>query len=377
MKPNIINVSLRDKSKNFSYPILIGNDLLSNCEEILKTLVMKRKVVLIHDNFFSLNKKNSNQFISFVETIKKLSETLNLISIPGGDKSKNVSQLEHILEEALSFKIDRNSLIIAFGGGVIGDIAGFAASILLRGIDFVQIPTTLLSQVDSSVGGKTGINSSKGKNLIGSFHQPIAVIADIDILKTLPKREFLAGLVEVIKYGLIYDIKFFESLENNYKDILNYDQLKLNKVISRSCEIKSLIIKNDEKENGKRAILNLGHTFGHAIESFGKYDGTIIHGEAISIGICLAFKLSTKLGYCNQFETKRVVSFFKKLTLPTSLEEVQNLSITTLGMLKKFKYDKKNKNNQLTFILNEKIGRSFIKNNMDEEILTEFLNDEI
>ena len=377
MKPNIINVSLNSKLNNFSYPIFIGNELLYKCEEILKPFVLRRKVILIHDNFFSINEKNNEQFISFVETIKKLSETLNLISIPGGDKSKNVSQLEYILEEALSFKIDRNSLIIAFGGGVIGDIAGFAASILLRGIDFVQIPTTLLSQVDSSVGGKTGINSSKGKNLIGSFHQPIAVIADIDILKTLPKREFLAGLVEVIKYGLIYDIKFFDSLENNYKDILNYDQLKLNKVISRSCEIKSLIIKNDEKENGKRAILNLGHTFGHAIESFGKYDGTIIHGEAISIGICLAFKLSTKLGYCNQFETKRVVSFFKKLSLPTSLQEVQNLSITTLGMLKKFKYDKKNKNNQLTFILNEKIGKSFIKNNMDEEILTEFLNDEI
>ncbi len=377
MKPNIINVSLNNKLNNFSYPIFIGNGLLYKCEELLKTFVLRRKVILIHDNFFSLNKKNNEQFISFVETIKKLSEKINLISIPGGDKSKNVSQLEYILEEALSFKIDRNSLIIAFGGGVIGDIAGFAASILLRGIDFVQIPTTLLAQVDSSVGGKTAINSSRGKNLIGSFHQPIAVIADIDILKTLPKREFLAGLVEVIKYGLIYDNKFFDSLENNYKDILNYDQLKLNKVISRSCEIKSLIIKNDEKENGKRAILNLGHTFGHAIESFGKYDGTIIHGEAISIGICLAFKLSTKLGYCNQFETKRVVSFFKKLSLPTSLQEVQNLSITTLEMLKKFKYDKKNKNNQLTFILNEKIGKSFIKNNMDEEILTEFLNDEI
>ena len=377
MKPNIINVSLSNKLNYFSYPIFIGNGLLYKCEDILKPIVLRRKVILIHDNFFSLNKKNNEQFISFVETIKKLSETINLISIPGGDKSKNVSQLEYILEEALSFKIDRNSLIIAFGGGVIGDIAGFAASILLRGIDFVQIPTTLLAQVDSSVGGKTGINSSKGKNLIGSFHQPIAVIADIDILKTLPRREFLAGLVEVIKYGLIYDNKFFDSLENNYKDILNYDQLKLNKVISRSCEIKSLIIKNDEKENGKRAILNLGHTFGHAIESFGKYDGTIIHGEAISIGICLAFKLSTKLGYCNQFETKRVVSFFKKLSLPTSLQEVQNLSITTLEMLKKFKYDKKNKNNQLTFILNEEIGKSFIKNNMDEEILTEFLKDEI
>ncbi len=263
------------------------------------------------------------------------------------------------------------------GGGVVGDIAGFAASILLRGIDFIQIPTTLLAQVDSSVGGKTGINSSKSKNLIGSFHQPVAVITDADILKTLPKREFLAGLVEVIKYGLIYDVKFFNNLENNYKYILNYDQLKLNEVISKSCEIKSLIIKNDEKENGKRALLNLGHTFGHAIESFGKYDGKIIHGEAVSIGICLAFRLSSKIGYCPQIETDRVVNFFKQLTLPTSLKELNNFPITTSEMLKKFRYDKKNKNNQLTFILNKKIGKSFIKNNMDENILNEFLNDEI
>ena len=377
MKQNIINVSLNDKFNNFSYPIFIGNNLLSNCEEILKTFISKRKVIIIHDNFFSLNDKDNEKFVSFFKTIKKLSASVNLIGIPGGDKTKNISQLEYILEECLSFKIDRNSLIIAFGGGVIGDIAGFAASILLRGIDFVQIPTTLLAQVDSSVGGKTGINSSKSKNLIGSFHQPIAVIADIDILQTLPRREFLAGLVEVIKYGLIYDVKFFNSLENNYKDILNYNHLKLNEIISKSCEIKSLIIKNDEKENGKRALLNLGHTFGHAIESFGKYDGTIIHGEAVSIGICLAFRLSSKMGYCPQVETDRVVRFFKKLTLPTSLQELINLPITTSEMLKKFKYDKKNKNNQLTFILNEKIGKSFIKNNMDENILIEFLNDEI
>ena len=377
MNFNIINVSLNDKYNNPSYPIFIGNNLLSNCEKFLKTYVSERKVVIIHDNFFSLNNKNNEQFTSFVDIIKEWTVSVNLIGIPGGDISKNISQLENILEECLSFNIDRNSLIIAFGGGVIGDIAGFAASILLRGLDFIQIPTTLLAQVDSSVGGKTGINSSKSKNLIGSFHQPIAVIADIDMLKTLPKREFLAGLVEVIKYGLIYDFKFFQTLENNYRDILDYDQLKLNEIISKSCEIKSLIIQDDEKENDKRALLNLGHTFGHAIEAFGKYDGTIIHGEAVSIGICLAFKLSSKMGYCPLIETERVVSFFKKLNLPTSLQEVQDLHITTSEMFYKFKYDKKNKNDQLTFILNEKIGKSFIKNNMDEDILTKFLNDEI
>ena len=377
MNFNIINVSLNDKHNNLSYPIFIGNNLLSNCEKFLKTYVCERKVIIIHDNFFSLSNKNNKQLTSFVEIIKEWTVSINLIGIPGGDISKNISQLEYILEECLSFNIDRNSLIIAFGGGVIGDIAGFAASILLRGLDFIQIPTTLLAQVDSSVGGKTGINSSKSKNLIGSFHQPIAVIADIDMLKTLPKREFLAGFVEVIKYGLIYDFKFFQTLENNYKEILDYDQLKLNEIISKSCEIKSLIIQDDEKENDKRALLNLGHTFGHAIEAFGKYDGTIIHGEAVSIGICLAFKLSSKMGYCPLIETERVVSFFKKLNLPTSLQEVQDLHITTPEMFYKFKYDKKNKNDQLTFILNEKIGKSFIKNNMNEDILTEFLNDEI
>ena len=376
MKPEIINVSLNRKLKNLSYPIFVGNNLLSNSKNIIKQFVYDRKVVLIHDNFFSVDKKNNQSFVDFVKTIKSLSISVNLIGIPGGDKTKNFSQLNLILEKSLSFGINRDSLIIAFGGGVVGDITGFASSILLRGLDYIQIPTTLLSQVDSSVGGKTGINSSKSKNLIGSFHQPIAVIADIDILKTLPKREFLAGMVEIIKYGLIKDLNFFVYLEKYYKEILNYEQSKLKNIICKSCKVKSEIIKKDEKENGDRALLNLGHTFGHAIESFGKYDGTIIHGEAISIGICLAFKLSSKMGYCSEIETTRVINLLKNLNLPTSLKEI-NISITTSKMLDKFRYDKKNKNNQLTFILNEKIGKSFIKNNMDISVLTKFLDEEI
>ncbi len=377
MNAQTINVSLTSKLNNLSYPIFVGNNLLSNCEDILKKFVGNRKIILIHDDFFSFENGFNENLTTFIKIIKKLSKSVNLIDLPGGDKTKNISQLNFILEKSLSFEIDRSSLIIAFGGGVIGDIAGFAASIVLRGIDYIHVPTTLLAQVDSSVGGKTGINSSKSKNLIGSFHQPIAVISDLDMLKTLPKREFLAGLVEVIKYGLIHDVEFFNTLENNYKDILNYDESKLKYVIINSCKIKYEIIKNDEKENGKRALLNLGHTFGHAIESFGKYNGTIIHGEAISIGICLAFKLSTELGYCSRSETERVFNLFKKLTLPTSLKDIKSLSITPLEMLKKFKYDKKNKNDQLTFILNKKIGKSFIKNNMDENILTEFLNEDM
>ena len=376
MKPEIINVSLSRRLNNLSYPIFVGNNLLSKSENIIKQFVHDRKVVLIHDNFFSVEKKNNHNFINFVKTIKNLSKSVNLIGIPGGDKTKNISQLNIILEKSLSYKISRDSIVIAFGGGVVGDIAGFASSILLRGLDYIQIPTTLLSQVDSSVGGKTGINSSKSKNLIGSFHQPIAVVADIDMLKTLPKREFLAGMVEIIKYGLIKDLNFFDYLEKNYKEILNYEQSKLKNIICMSCKVKSAIIKKDEKENGERALLNLGHTFGHAIESFGKYDGTIIHGEAVSIGICLAFKLSSKMGFCSEIETTRVINLLRNLKLPTSLKET-SISITTSKMLDKFKYDKKNKNNQLTFILNERIGKSFIKDNMDISVLTKFLDEEM
>ena len=243
---------------------------------------------------------------------------------------------------------------------MIGDIAGFAASILLRGIKFINIPTTLLSQVDSSVGGKTGVNSKLGKNLIGSFHQPIAVIADINILKSLPDREFRAGFAEVIKYGLIKDKSFFNWLELEFENIFNYDNLQLQKVITKCCQIKAEIIQDDEKEYGNRALLNLGHTFAHAIESFGNYDGKIIHGEAVAIGICMAFKFSSKYSFCSRSDTERVINIFKKSKLPTSLRDIPDLSITTLKMVEKFKYDKKTRNNKLTFILNHQIGKPLL-----------------
>ena len=302
---------------------------------------------------------------------------VNLIGVSGGDHTKEINELNNILEKVLSYEIDRETVIIAFGGGVIGDIAGFAASILLRGINFIQVPTTVLSQVDSSVGGKTGINSKIGKNLIGSFHQPLAVLADINILESLPDREFNAGFAEVIKYGLIKDSTFFNWLNEEYASILGHDKKKLQKVITKSCQIKADIIKNDEKEGAERALLNLGHTFAHAIETFGNYDGRIIHGEAVSIGICLAFKLSNKLCFCSRKETEKVVDLFQRFNLPTSLNEIKNLSITTSKMIEKFKYDKKNKQSELTFILNKKIGEAFINHSMDVNVLTQFLNEEI
>ena len=377
MKSKILNVSLNRKVENLSYPIIIGDNILSSSGEILKEFIYKKNVIVIYDSFFSVKTGPNNEFEEFVQSINKLTTTLNFIDIPGGDQTKNINQLNEIIEKVLTYGIDRQNVIIAFGGGVIGDIAGFAASILLRGINYIQVPTTLLSQVDSSVGGKTGINSKIGKNLIGSFHQPQAVLADINILKTLPNREFRAGFAEVIKYGLIKDLEFFNWLNQEYDSIFIHDKIKLQKMITKSCEIKAKIIKNDEKEGGKRALLNLGHTFAHAIESFGNFDGRIIHGEAVSIGICLAFKLSNKLCFCSTDDTKKVINLFQKSKLPTSLHDIKKLSISTSGMIQKFKLDKKNRQNELTFILNKRIGESFIKHNVSVNVLTQFLNEEI
>ena len=377
MKSKIFNISLTGDIRKSSYPIIVGDDLMGNSGEILKDFIHKKNIIVIHDSFFSINNNPSDSFVQFIQSIKKLSSSVKLIDIPGGDQTKNIEQLNKIIEKVLTYKIDRQSVIVAFGGGVVGDIAGFAASILLRGIDFIQVPSTLLAQVDSSVGGKTGINTKIGKNLIGSFHQPLAVLADINILKTLPERDFRAGFAEVIKYGLIKDFSFFNWLTQEYESIFNNDKNKLQTVITKSCQIKAKIIKNDEKEGAERALLNLGHTFAHAIEAFGNYDGRIIHGEAVSIGICLAFKLSNKLRFCSRNDTNRVIDLFQKSKLPTSLRDINNISFTALEMIEKFKFDKKNRQNKITFILNKKIGESFIKHNMDVNVLAQFLNEEI
>ena len=377
MNPEIINVSINKEKNQLSYPIFVGNNLLLQSGNLLKKYINNKKIIIIYDNYFDQKNSSNKYFEQFKQSIQIETLSINLIGIPGGDKTKSMSQLTNIIEKVLSFGIDRDTIIIAFGGGVVGDIAGFAASILLRGINFIQIPTTLLSQVDSSVGGKTGVNGKLGKNLIGAFHQPLAVIADTIILKSLPDRELKAGFSEVIKYGLIKNKEFFIWLEENYTNILNHDDLKLKKIIMESCSIKSKIIQDDEKENGKRALLNLGHTFAHAIESFGNYDGKIIHGEAVAIGICMAFGFSYKLGFCIHSDLERVTNIFQKSKLPTSLKDIPELSISTSEMMEKFKYDKKTRQGKLTFILNNKIGDSFIKQDVDLNTLKNFITEEI
>ena len=377
MKSKVLNISFDKEMSKGSYDIVIGTNLISNPAPYLKNYIEKRKIIIIHDDYFSPTQKKNSYFYKFLVSIKENCNNVHLISIPGGDKTKNINHLNEIIETTLSFEIDRDSIIIAFGGGVVGDIAGFVSSIVLRGINYIQVPTTLLSQVDSSIGGKTGINSKMGKNLIGAFHQPLAVISDINILNSLPKREFYAGLAEIVKYGLIKDIAFFEWLEKEYEGILYYHPSKIQTIITKSCQIKAEIVKVDEKEKGQRALLNLGHTFAHAIEYFGNHDGKIIHGEAVSIGICLAFKLSNFLGFCCQDDVQRVENLFEKFHLPTSLVNFKNLSLSSKKMIERFKFDKKSKQNQLTFILNKAIGKSFIHNNIDIHDLTQFLDKEL
>ena len=377
MKSKVLNISFDKEASKSSYDIVIGTNLISNPAPYLKNYIEKRKIIIIHDDYFSPIQKKNSYFYKFLEAIKENCNNVHLISIPGGDKTKNINHLNEIIETTLSFEIDRDSIIIAFGGGVVGDIAGFVSSIVLRGINYIQVPTTLLSQVDSSIGGKTGINSKMGKNLIGAFHQPLAVISDINILNSLPKREFYAGLAEIVKYGLIKDIAFFEWLEKEYEGILYYHPSKIQTIITKSCQIKAEIVKEDEKEKGQRALLNLGHTFAHAIEYFGNHDGKIIHGEAVSIGICLAFKLSNFLGFCCQDDVQRVENLFEKFHLPTSLVNFKNLSLSSKKMIERFRFDKKSKQNQLTFILNKGIGKSFIHNNINIHDLIQFLDKEL
>ena len=283
-----------------------------------------------------------------------------------GEASKSFASFEKLCEEILALGIERSTVLIALGGGVIGDLTGFAAAVLLRGIDFIQIPTTLLAQVDSSVGGKTGINSGHGKNLIGAFHQPRLVLADTYTLRTLPRRELLAGYAEVVKYGLIDQPDFFAWLEGHGADLVEGDQGVLAQAIETSCAAKAAIVAEDEKEAGKRALLNLGHTFGHALEAECGYGDELLHGEGVALGMIMAFDLSVELGLCPAEDADRVFRHLTAVGLPTRLEHLPGRvwdADTLLGHMHK---DKKVTGGKLTFILAKGIGRAFITHDVEE-----------
>lgn len=342
-----------------SYPIFIGKNILF--DRSLFDNVNKKNLVLI------TNKKIEKLHISKIKNtlLKK-----NKIIISDGEKYKNQDSITKIYNYLLKNKYSRDSCIVAFGGGVIGDMAGFAAATYQRGINFIQVPTTLLSMVDSSVGGKTGINHPLGKNMIGSFHQPIAVIVDTEILKTLSERQFNAGMSEVIKYGIIKDKNFFNWIAKNTDKIKAQDSDSIIKIVKRSCEIKAEIVALDEKEKNIRALLNLGHTFGHAIENYLGY-GKWLHGEAVACGFLIACSIAIQKSTMDVTEYNKIKSLLKAFSLPTKLPK--NINIERLFEI--MSLDKKVKNNKMVYVIPNNIGKAYITNKISKNIVIKALKD--
>ena len=290
-----------------------------------------------------------------------------------GEATKRFGELERLSESLLEMGLERGDLVVAFGGGVIGDLAAFAASILRRGVRYVQIPTSLLAQVDSSVGGKTGINTRQGKNLIGTFHQPNLVIADIDVLKTLPEREMRAGYAEVAKYGLIGDAEFFAWLEANWSGVFAHEPDVLMKAVEVSVRAKAALVIADEKEAGQRGLLNLGHTFGHALEAATGYSDRLLHGEGVSIGVVLAFELSERLGLCEQGAARRVADHLSGVGLPTLISDISGSPLDADELIRLMGQDKKVRQGRMVFVLVRGIGKAFLTQSVDIEIVRSLL----
>lgn len=351
-----LNVSLGERS----YPIYIGSGLLKNAELFKPWTADKSVFVVTNTTVGPLYSQ------ALIQTISKDAKSVYEIVLPDGESHKDWVTLQTIFDALLTQGADRKSILIALGGGVIGDMVGFAAASFMRGIRFIQVPTTLLAQVDSSVGGKTGINHPLGKNMIGAFHQPVAVIADLDTLKSLPPRELSAGLAEVIKHGAIADAKFFDWIEENRQELLKCESRAMSHAVERSCEIKSAIVAADEKESGIRAILNFGHTFGHAIESGLGY-GEWLHGEAVGCGMVMAADLSSRLGYLQTKEVSRIKKLIASMGLPDCAPKLGNARFFEL-----MRIDKKSEEGEIRYITLEKIGQAKIEA-VDDAIVDQVL----
>ena len=293
--------------------------------------------------------------------------------VPPGEQTKSFEGLAEVIDGLLALELDRGDLVCALGGGVVGDLTGFAAAIYKRGIDFVQIPTTLLAQVDSSVGGKTAIDTPRGKNLVGAFHQPRLVLADLGVLATLSDREMRAGYSEVIKYGLLGDFGFFEWLEAEGAKVLARDPEALAHAVARSVEMKAEIVAEDEKEQGRRALLNLGHTFGHALEAETGYGEALLHGEAVAAGQALAFRFSAAQGFCPGQDARRATAAIAAAGLPTRLDEIPGHPFDAARLVRHMAQDKKAEAGRLTFILAHGLGNAFVAKDVDAEAVTSFL----
>jgi 3-dehydroquinate synthase len=352
------------------YDILVGSGLIADAARHLAPVLKRPRVVIVTDPAVA-----ALHLGAFGASLDAAHIRHDCLVLPAGEATKGFARLGRLLDDLLDLRIDRNTTLVALGGGVIGDIAGFAASIVLRGIDYIQIPTTLLAQVDSSVGGKTAVNTRHGKNLVGAFHQPRLVLADLDALLTLPRRELLAGYAEVVKYGLINDPAFFDWLEAHGPALLAGDKAALGHAVMTSCQAKARIVAADERETGDRALLNLGHTFAHALEAETAYDGELLHGEAVAIGMVLAFQLSARLGLAPAADAARIQGHLEQVGLPTKLPRLGQATAlpTPARIVDSMASDKKAGDGQLTFILTRGIGRAFIARDVARDQVSAFL----
>ncbi len=357
-----------------SYPIFIGEGLLRRVEEWLPLDLHGRRAFIVSDEVVT-----PLYVEAFSQSLTYLMKDTFLKVLPVGEGTKCFSRLEEVLDWMLETGCTRQSILFAVGGGVIGDITGLAAALALRGIDFVQIPTTLLAQVDSSVGGKTGINTPQGKNLVGAFYQPKAVAIDLETISTLPLRERQAGYAEIVKYGLLGNADFYAWLEKNGRKVLDGEPEALAKAIETSCQMKAEIVQQDEREEaGLRALLNLGHSFGHALETAAGYDGRILHGEAVGIGLVLAARLSARLGKINQSDAERVKLHLSSLGMRTEIRDIVPYLLTTPEeLLRLMGKDKKNTSEGLVFVLLQSIGQAALCKGVDTNLVLETLRGSI
>ncbi len=360
---------LKVELPHHEYEILIDSGVLKDLSDLIEPFAKTRKFVAIvtDENLLDLYARDIQA------QLQKQGWEVALISVKAGESSKSWPVLSQVADDLLAARVERDDLVIALGGGVVGDLVGFAASILRRGVRFIQVPTSLLAQVDSSVGGKTGINSAHGKNLIGAFYQPELVVIDTDVLTTLPEREFLAGYGEVAKYGLLGDSEFFDWLDEKHNQIKGLEPETIAQMIAHCCQIKADIVARDEKERGDRALLNLGHTFGHALEKVTGYSDRLLHGEGVAIGCGLAFDLSHNMGFCDANAGKKLRAHFEKMGMKAYIHEIEGAGIEAKDILEAMYQDKKVKSGQLTFILANEIGSAFIENSVDENAVLSVL----
>lgn len=351
-----------------AYDILIGPGLVVRAGVEIASRIRGRKAAIITDRTVA-----SHYLAPLQESLSSAGIASEAVILPAGEKTKSFEPLMEACDRVLAARIERNDAVIALGGGVIGDLAGFVAGIVRRGVRFVQIPTSLLAQVDSSVGGKTGINSRHGKNLIGVFNQPDLVLADSDVLATLSPREFRAGYAEVVKYGLIDKPDFFEWLESHWQEVFSGGEARI-RAIATSCQAKSDVVVADERETGQRALLNLGHTFGHALEAATAYDSSrLVHGEAVAIGMVLAHEFSARLNLASPDIARRVEAHLKAVGLPVSMAEIPGQLPGPERLMEAIAQDKKVKDGKLTFILTRGLGQSFVADDVAASEVLSFL----